>query len=126
MYKNKINSKSSVLLLILCLITNILITQAQNEILHLEQDGLLIIEAENTTMTADWQAVATNSGYTGAAYIVWTGEQYLDKTGKGVVRYPIRISTPGTYRLSNGKKITSPFRQVKFPSFSPSASGSLC
>jgi hypothetical protein len=28
--------------------------------------------------------------------------------------------------LSNDKKITPPFGQVKFSSFSPSASGSLC
>ncbi|MEL6802913.1 MAG: putative collagen-binding domain-containing protein, partial [Bacteroidota bacterium] len=62
-----------------------------------EQDGLVVIEMENTNLIGSWDQTAEVGNFTGEGYIQWSGNQHLNATGNGVLRYPVYISTPGTY-----------------------------
>lgn len=72
-----------------------------------ERNGLLTIEMESAELSEDWQLASAKDGFLGKGYIEWIGEQYLNETGHGVIKYPIKINTVGTYkftwRMSVGK-----------------------
>ncbi len=70
-----------------------------DEFVFEEKDGLLIIEAENATIPADWITSNAVADFTGTGYIQWEGDNNFGKTGEGVINYKIRITTPGTYRF---------------------------
>ncbi|MEM8891654.1 MAG: T9SS type A sorting domain-containing protein [Bacteroidota bacterium] len=62
-----------------------------------EQNGLLVVEMENLSLTESWEVAQEIPGFTGSGYIQWTGTQYFNQVGRGVIRLRIRINTPGTY-----------------------------
>ncbi|MGF1457072.1 MAG: calcium-binding protein [Alphaproteobacteria bacterium] len=76
-----------------------------------EKDGLVIIEAESAdTLPGDWENAETYStsessqvsnpdDATGNNFIVWQGNQFLNRPGNGVITYHIQINNPGLYEL---------------------------
>ncbi len=68
-----------------------------------EVNGLVVMEAENlSTGNSDWELRTDKTGFTGAGYLEWTGNDFFngDVAGTaGVITTKIRINTPGTYRF---------------------------
>ncbi|MEM8999086.1 MAG: hypothetical protein AAGB24_02395 [Bacteroidota bacterium] len=64
-----------------------------------EQDGLVNVEFETAAFSGDWIPASSESGFSGAGYMVWTGEQSLGQPGNGLTTYLINITTSGTYRF---------------------------
>ena len=69
-----------------------------------EQDGLLVIEMESADRSFDsrWQlASEPDPNLEGSTinYIFWNGPQSFNDLSNAILRYNIRINTPGTYRF---------------------------
>lgn len=64
-----------------------------------EQNGLLIIEAEDMDLPADWHIKTDKAGYTGASYITWEGGDKFSTPGVGIITTKIKITKTGTYRF---------------------------
>ena len=65
----------------------------------LEENGLLVIEAENTDINGEWMLANDTSGFTGRGYIQWHGENLFSKPGQDINSYKIQINNPGIYRF---------------------------
>lgn len=75
----------------------------------IEDDGIVVIEMESATnLPGSWKEAGdnlsspniNNSGdASGDNFIVWEGSQHLNNTTNGVITYPVRINSPGTYRF---------------------------
>ncbi|MEL6924058.1 MAG: T9SS type A sorting domain-containing protein [Bacteroidota bacterium] len=64
-----------------------------------EVDGLVVIEMESLTLTEKWEVATRVPNYTGSGYIQWTGNQYFNEIGNGLIRCKVRINNPGYYRF---------------------------
>lgn len=64
-----------------------------------EENGLLVIEVENTEIGNQWEVLNEIPDFTGNSYIRWGGEDLFGTPGEGYMSYNIRINTPGTYRF---------------------------
>ena len=64
-----------------------------------EENGLVVIEAESPTPTAQWTERSDIAGYTGASFLEWTGPNYFGSPGNGLRQYTVNIVTPGTFRF---------------------------
>ncbi|MEO0793982.1 MAG: hypothetical protein AAFX93_02405 [Verrucomicrobiota bacterium] len=97
---------SLITLLILCFVACVT-ANAQN---FIEQNGLVVMEAESADLPAKWVKKTTVpagdpdkiAGFTGDGYIEWTGGfngglVRLPSEGVGVIKYTFTISTPGVY-----------------------------
>ncbi|MGD1841464.1 MAG: hypothetical protein ACFB0B_11300 [Thermonemataceae bacterium] len=71
------------------------------------EEGLIVIEAENTSLSEGWTTTTAINGFTGDAYIVWEGEQSREPGEFGINTYQFRIATPGTYRIQLRSRITN-------------------
>ncbi len=66
-----------------------------------EQNGIVVMEAENGTPQSNdrWDVETSVADYRGSGYLRWNGpNQYSDKT-HGVMAYRIKITKPGTYQM---------------------------
>lgn len=80
----------------------ILVLLAQSNVssqVFVEKDGLLVIEMESTTLSPGWILSKEKFNPTGAGYILWTGADFFNTTGRGILFYDIYINTPGKYRF---------------------------
>ncbi|MEO1441798.1 MAG: Ig-like domain-containing protein [Chloroflexota bacterium] len=66
----------------------------------LEENGLVIIEAESQPAAGDWNLKTAISGFTGSGYLQWDGNNFFDNPGNDVIEYKIRINNPGRYRFT--------------------------
>ncbi len=64
-----------------------------------EEGGVLVLEAESTSIPEGWALSTATSGFTGSGYLQWTGEESLSDPGNGVLSYNLSILTTGTYRF---------------------------
>ncbi|MEL7122516.1 MAG: T9SS type A sorting domain-containing protein [Bacteroidota bacterium] len=91
-------------LLLFCLLLRLSICPAQDTTsicnFFEEKEGLLVIEMEDLPLSESWEINDTIDGYTGNGYIQWTGNEYFNQTGNGVIRFDIKINTPGTYNFN--------------------------
>ena len=93
----KVSSKRWLILFFLPLMTNL---QAQDTPCQfVEQDGLVVIEAENLPLTRGWQVSNDTKGFSGAGYIFWNGQDHFEEPRHGLIEAKIRISNPGIYRF---------------------------
>lgn len=67
--------------------------------IFVEKEGLLVIEMESTTLSPGWVVSKEKFNPTGEGYIIWTGTDNFNNTGRGVLTYDIFINTPGKYRF---------------------------
>ena len=65
-----------------------------------ESDGLLSIEFEDNDFPEGWVLKNDAEGISGQGYMQWEGNPSLNNPGNGLVVFPIRIATPGTYRFT--------------------------
>ena len=71
-----------------------------------ENNGLLVIEAENTTLNGNWELLTDIGNYTGTGYIAWTDPtNSLNTPGVGILTYSFEINNPGTYRFKMRSQI---------------------
>ncbi len=70
-----------------------------------EQSGLVVMEAENLDTPGNWPKRSGVSGFTGNGYIEWTGADFFNDPGNGVVTTKIRINTPGRYKFLSRTKV---------------------
>ncbi|MBX2841989.1 MAG: T9SS type A sorting domain-containing protein [Flammeovirgaceae bacterium] len=66
---------------------------------YAENNGLLIIEAEEANLTGDWKFKSDLSGYAGQGYIEWDGQDYFNKPVSDILTFNITINKTGTYKF---------------------------
>ncbi|TWT80254.1 hypothetical protein CA13_16670 [Planctomycetes bacterium CA13] len=69
-----------------------------------EQDGYVVIEAENATLPRGWGVKNRLPDLTGLGYIQWEGSPQMGlhlapQQVKGILTYRFHITTPGVYRV---------------------------
>ena len=64
-----------------------------------ESGGIISIEFEDNTFPEGWVLRSNASGFSGDGYMQWEGNSSLGNPGNGTVTFPIRITSPGTYRF---------------------------
>ena len=75
--------------------------------LVVEQDGLIIVEAESANIdNTGWALRNSISDFTGDGYLVWEGANSFGTPGLGLLTFKIKINTPGTYRFVWKSRIT--------------------
>lgn len=67
--------------------------------IFIENNGLVLVEFENTVFSEDWSLKNDGDGYSGEGYMVWEGDQYFQSPGNGMVSFKIKIENPGTYKF---------------------------
>lgn len=60
---------------------------------------MLVIEAEDLTLSGSWQEATTHAGFTGTGYILWTGASQNNNPGQGVLSAALKFDTAGRYRF---------------------------
>jgi len=61
-------------------------------------NGVMVIEAEDLPLSADWQTASAEAGFTGAGYIVWTGNSQNNNPGQGTISVDVYVPVAGRYR----------------------------
>ena len=69
-----------------------------------EENGLVIIEAENLNINPNWNIESSETGFTGSGYLFNTVNSF-NTPGNGTITANIRINTPGIYRFQWHNKI---------------------
>ena len=64
-----------------------------------EADGIVRVDFENASFTADWKLKEDGASFTGEGYMVWEGPQHLSNPGNGTVTFKIKIKNPGSYQF---------------------------
>ncbi|GAA4272456.1 hypothetical protein GCM10022258_17500 [Aquimarina gracilis] len=70
-----------------------------------EQNGLVVIEAENLNTPGNWPKKSNVSGFTGNGYIEWIGADFFNDPGNGVITTKIKINTAGRYKFLSRTKV---------------------
>ncbi|MEM9533697.1 MAG: hypothetical protein AAGA23_22435 [Pseudomonadota bacterium] len=82
----------------------------QDDLVYLEENGLVVIEPERIAELPEGWVRGPGSGITapnlddandatGAGFITWQGNQFLGDPGNGLIMIPLQIANPGTYRF---------------------------
>ncbi|MEE1674759.1 DUF5060 domain-containing protein [Agarivorans aestuarii] len=67
---------------------------------YIEQNGLIVIEAENTLSSlGEWQGKSELAGYTGASYLEFNGNSYISGPVNSPLEYSFTAAQTGTYHL---------------------------
>ena len=65
-----------------------------------EQNGIVVIQAENLGISSSWRRESSKAGFTGSSYIIWRGTQYFGSPGNGLIQVKVKINSPGKYRFA--------------------------
>ena len=63
----------------------------------IEQNGLVVIEAENIDLVPDWVTESSDNGFKGSGYIRWDGPDFFGTPGNGVIAIPFKVNAAGNY-----------------------------
>ncbi|MEM9074066.1 MAG: hypothetical protein AAGE52_36575 [Myxococcota bacterium] len=61
--------------------------------------GMIVIEAENLTLSEAWMIGTENAGFTGTGYIEWTDRSFNNDQTNGPISAELRFAEAGLYRL---------------------------
>ncbi len=75
------------------------------EAAYTENEGLVVIEAENLTVNSSWLKKSSVPGHTGTGYITWEGADYFHTPGNGLIQTQIKINRTGVYRFQWRSKV---------------------
>ena len=76
--------------------------------LFLEKEGLVRVDIENPSSTANgWTEARALAGFKGDGYLVWTGSDNFNNPGQGLMKFSVKINTPGTYQFVWNSRITT-------------------
>jgi hypothetical protein len=64
-----------------------------------ERNGLVVFEAEDTSLSDGWSLQSKIEDYSGEGYITWVDSTTTETDGQGLLSYKIRISKPEIYTL---------------------------
>lgn len=65
-----------------------------------ENNGIAVIEAENTNIPSGWNQETSLGSFTGNSYLIWRGSNAFNSPGSlGVITYSVQINNPGKYRF---------------------------
>ncbi len=93
-------SATSLLAAAAILLAGIPIQEAQGQqSAFIEQNGLIVIQAESADLTGDWVVESTEANHTGAGYIRWNGNDLFGNPGVGILAYPVHIKNAGDYNV---------------------------
>lgn len=68
--------------------------------LFVEKGGFVRVDIENPSADANgWTKATTLSGFEGSGYLIWTGPNNFNEPGQGLMKFSIKITTPGTYQF---------------------------
>lgn len=68
--------------------------------LFVEKDGIVRVDIENPSdIDNGWGTTNKLAGFKGSGYLIWTGEDSFSTPGKGIIKFSIKITTPGTYQF---------------------------
>ena len=63
----------------------------------LEENGLVVVEAESIDLVEDWVYESSDAGFTGSGYIRWDGPDFFGTPGNGIIAIPFKVNTAGNY-----------------------------
>ncbi|MFK7843740.1 MAG: PA14 domain-containing protein [Rhodothermales bacterium] len=63
----------------------------------LENNGLVVIEAESIDISGDWVIESSDAGFTGSGYMRWNGPDFFGTPGNGTIAIPFKVNSPGNY-----------------------------
>ncbi len=74
----------------------------------IENDGIVMMEAESSGTAGDWELERAIGGFTGNGYLRWDGSDAFDvnSAGRGTITYRFRIERAGNYELLWRSRIT--------------------
>jgi|AntRauTorcE11897_2_1112592.scaffolds.fasta_scaffold15458_2 hypothetical protein len=64
-----------------------------------EEDGMVVVEAEFSTLSEGWVLQNKIEGYSGEGYLTWMLPTNTQAQGQGLLSYPFKISQPGNYTV---------------------------
>ncbi|WNJ18415.1 hypothetical protein [Pontibacter sp. G13] len=76
------------------------------EFIFEEENGLVVIEAEQNSIPLGWKLQTSIEGHTGEGYITWIGGDKFGEPGSGLLRYKIDLKQTGRYRFMWRSRIT--------------------
>jgi len=71
-----------------------------------ENNGILIMEAESSPAAGDWKQESSIGGFSGNGYLRWNGANFFGTPGNGTITYKFRIQRAGNYELIWRSRIT--------------------
>ncbi|MGB5943947.1 MAG: hypothetical protein WBG71_13775 [Leeuwenhoekiella sp.] len=79
-----------------------------NGILFAENNGLVKVDIENPSQISNgWTTATRLLGFEGEDYLVWNGDDFFNNPGNGVMRFSIKITTPGVYQFVWSSRIAA-------------------
>lgn len=104
--------KGTILPLAALAVSSLSTTIFANDRLFLEEDGIAVMEIENTDIGEGWSLETDDGGFTGDGYLTWRGPQSFNTPGRGELVYRVFITNPGNYNLRiHNRRNTSVFDQ---------------
>jgi len=79
---------------------------AQVPYTFMEENGIVVIEAESSAYDNLWSPHTDIDGYTGDNYLKYQGNTYYNQPGNALLTYQINISKVGRYRFQWHSRIT--------------------
>lgn len=64
-----------------------------------ENDGMVIVEAEYSTLSEGWELQDEVKGYSGEGYLTWMLPTNTKAQNQGLLSYPFNINEPGNYTV---------------------------
>jgi hypothetical protein len=65
----------------------------------IEDDGMVIVETEFSTLSNGWKLQDEVQGYSGEGYLTWILPTNTQAQGQGLLSYTFKISQPGKYTV---------------------------
>lgn len=93
----KNQTKKSIGILFACLFP--ILVMAQTVPQYQESEGIIVIEIESATNYGSWVLDTAIAGYTGDAYLQYTGPNFYNNPGNSLLNFEISIEKTGKYRF---------------------------
>ena len=65
----------------------------------IEEEGLIVMEAESVPRSNNWQLESTEEGFAGDGYLRYVGSNKFNEPGSDILEFQIVITNPGKYRM---------------------------
>lgn len=75
---------------------------------HIEEKGLVVMEAESASPTSAWRFLRRAAGYKGEGYLEWTSDTEGKQPGLGVLTYQFRVQQAGDYQVLFRSRLKDP------------------
>jgi hypothetical protein len=91
-----------------------LLASASAQVIFIEQNGIVVGEAENADTPSNWPKENSTGGFTGTGYIRYAGPQtFNNPPNSQTVSYTIDIATPGTWKFQMRSRKDGPVHDAQ-------------